>query len=276
MRAFERGEKGKKFIMKIGYLGPKGTFSYEATVGEYNNSEDLVEYRTIKDIIIALENNEIDEGIVPIENSLQGGVTETIDALVNTEGIYIKKEINLKITQNLMANSEYKFEEIKEIYSHPQALAQCRNYIEKNLHNAGIHEVSSTALAAKEIRNKDYCACIANKSCVKEYGLNLLAESIQDNDLNQTKFLILTKKENKDGNKMSIIFSTKNEPGALYKVLGLFYKNNINLTKIESRPAKTVLGEYIFVVDLEVNENANKTIQELNNECVYIKILGRY
>lgn len=262
--------------MKIGYLGPKGTFSYEATIGEYNNSEDLVEYRTIKDIIIAVENDEIDEGIVPIENSLQGGVTETIDALVNTEGIYIKKEINLKITQNLIANAEYKFDEIKEIYSHPQALAQCRNYIEKNLHNAGIHEVSSTALAAKEIRNKDYCACIANKSCVKEYGLKLLGESIQDNNLNQTKFLILTKTENKNGNKISIIFSTKNEPGALYKVLGLFYKNNINLTKIESRPAKTVLGEYIFVVDLEVNENANKTIQELKNECVYIKILGRY
>jgi len=262
--------------MKLGFLGPKGTFSFEVASSQIKENMELVEYKTIKDIIIALENNEIDEGIVPIENSLQGGVTETIDSLIESKGIFIKKEVILKINQNLIANNKYKLDEIKELYSHPQALAQCRNYIEKNLHNAGIHEVSSTALAAKEIRNKDYCACIANKSCVKEYGLNLLAESIQDNDLNQTKFLILTKKENKDGNKMSIIFSTKNEPGALYKVLGLFYKNNINLTKIESRPAKTVLGEYIFVVDLEVNENANNTIQELNNECVYIKILGRY
>lgn len=261
--------------MRLGFLGPRGTFSFEAAM-EYRENEELVEYKTIKDIIIALKNGEIEEGIVPIENSLQGGVTETIDTLVETEGIFIKKEIFLKIKQNLMANSNYNLDEIKEIYSHPQALAQCRNYIEKNLHNATINQVSSTALAAKEIRNKDYCACIANKSCLEEYGLKLLDENIQDNNFNQTKFWVLTQKGNKEGNKMSIIFSTKHKAGALYNVLGLFYKNDINLTKIESRPAKTVLGEYIFLVDLEVNKNIEKTIENLKKECNYIKILGRY
>ena len=261
--------------MKLGFLGPKGTFSFEAAK-EYVKEQELMEYKTIKDIIIALKNGEIEEGIVPIENSLQGGVTETIDSLVETEGIFIKKEIILKIKQNLIANRKYKLDEIKEIYSHPQALAQCRNYIEKNLHNVTINQVSSTALAAKEIKNKDYCACIANKSCIEEYGLEMLESNIQDNNFNQTKFWVLTQNANEEGNKMSIIFSVKHKAGALYNVLGLFYKNNINLTKIESRPAKTVLGEYIFLVDLEVNENIGETIENLKKECNYIKILGRY
>lgn len=261
--------------MKLGYLGPKGTFSYEAA-SEYAENKELIEYKTIKDIVLAITNNEIDEGIVPIENSLQGGVTEAMDSIIESEEIFIKKEIILNIKQNLIANKKYSFSEIKEIYSHPQALAQCRNYIEKNMHSANINQVSSTALAAKEIKNKEYSACIANKSCVEEYGLYLLDENIQDNEANKTKFWVLSKKENNSGNKMSIIFSTKHKSGALYNVLGLFYKNDINLTKIESRPAKTVLGEYIFLVDLEVNEKIDETINDLKDECNYIKILGRY
>lgn len=261
--------------MKLGYLGPKGTFSYEAANG-YVASEELIEYKTIQDIILGIKNDEIDEGIVPIENSLQGGVTETIDTLVENGGIFIKKEIVLKIKQNLMANKKYNLEDIKEVYSHPQAIAQCRNYISSKLHNASVVQTSSTALAAREIKNKDYFACIANKSCAKEYGLALLEENIQDNDLNQTKFWVLSKNENLEGNKMSIIFSTQNKSGALYRVLGLFYENDINLTKIESRPAKTVLGEYIFLVDLELNEKIDETINLLINECSYIRILGRY
>lgn len=261
--------------MKLGFLGPKGTFSFEAA-SKYLKNQKLVEYKTIKDIIIGIKNGEIEEGIVPIENSLQGGVTETIDSLIEIEGVFIKKEIILKIKQNLIANNNYRLNEIKEIYSHPQALAQCRNYIEKNLHNATINQVSSTALAAKEIKNKDYCACIANESCIEQYELILLDENIQDNNLNQTKFWVLSKNINEEGNKMSIIFSVKHRVGALYNVLGLFYKNDINLTKIESRPAKTVLGEYIFLVDLEVNKNIEETIENLKKECKYIKILGRY
>lgn len=268
--------KRKTFIIQtLGFLGPKGTFSFEAA-RQYAQNQELIEYKTIKDIILAVENGEIEEGIVPIENSLQGGVTETIDSLVESKKITIKKEVVLEIKQNLIANNNYKMSEIKEIYSHPQALAQCRNYIENNLHNASINQVSSTALAAKEIKNKDYCACIANKSCVEQYGLYLLEENIQDNNFNKTKFWVLSKNENQEGKKMSIIFSTKHKAGALYNVLGLFYKNDINLTKIESRPAKTVLGEYIFLVDLEVNEKIDKTIDNLKKECNYIKILGKY
>ena len=261
--------------MKIGFLGPKGTFSYEACK-QYDETKEPIECRTIKETIIALKSDEISEVIVPIENSLQGGVTETIDTLIENDGIYIKKEVIVKINQNLIANKKYSFNEIKELYSHPQALAQCRNYIENNLKNAEVHQVSSTSLAAKEIKEKDYCACIANKSCISEYNLELLDENIQDNDMNQTKFWVLSKEQNECGNKMSIIFSTKHKPGALYEILGIFNKNDINLTKIESRPAKTVLGEYIFLVDVEVNDKIHETLEILKKECTYLKVLGRY
>ena len=261
--------------MKVGYLGPKGTFSFEVAK-DYFKSAELVEFNTILEVITSLKNEEIDKAVVPIENSIQGGVTETIDAIIENDGIFVNKEIKMKINQNLLANKKYKLNEIKEIYSHPQAIAQCRKYIDQNLKNAKIIKVSSTALAAKEITQKDYCACIANISCLEEYGLQLLGKNIHDNDFNTTKFWVLSKKEINKGNKMSLIFSTKHKPGALYQVLGIFNKNQINLTKIESRPAKTKLGEYIFLVDLDINEHINKTIQELNNECNYLKVLGRY
>lgn len=261
--------------MNLGFLGPKGTFSFEAAK-VYSKDSVLKEYRTITEAILALKNNEIDEAIVPIENSVQGGVTETIDSLIENDGIYVNKEIILTINHNLMANKKYSLSEIKEIYSHPQAIAQCRKYIENNLKGAIINQVSSTALAAKEIATKDYCACIANLSCLEEYGLILLKDNIQDNSYNKTKFWVLSKVAKTNGNKMALVFSTKDIPGALYQVLGTFYKSKINLTKIESRPAKTEFGEYIFLVELERENVNNEFLKILNQECKYLKILGEY
>lgn len=263
--------------MKLGYLGPKGTFSFEAAkIYSIESDCTLEEYRTIIEAIDALKDKKIDEAIVPIENSIQGGVTETIDSLIENDKIYVNNEIILTINHNLMANKKYNLSEIREIYSHPQAIAQCRKYIETNLKKAIINQVSSTALAAKEIAKKDYCACIANLSCLEEYGLELLKENIQDNSSNKTKFWVLSRTSKEQGNKMSLIFSTKDIPGALYQVLGIFYKAKINLTKIESRPAKTEFGEYIFLVELEAENVSDEFLKILNQECKYLKILGRY
>lgn len=204
--------------MKIGYLGPKGTFSYEVAK-KYSEEAKLHEFNTISKCIKALEKGEIDNAIVPIENSLQGGVTETIDILIETEGIYVNKEIVIGIKHNLLAKEKYKKEEIKEIYSHIQAIEQCRKYIEKNFPNVHINHVSSTALAAEIVKDKENCACIANKSCINEYNLSLIEENVQDNDSNQTKFWVLSKIKNEMGKKMSIIFSCKDNPGALYQIL---------------------------------------------------------
>ena len=265
--------------MKVGYLGPKGTFSYEICKNVYNNNIEKIPYKTIKETILALDNNEVDEVIVPVENSLQGCVTETLDTLFEIDNINIKEEQILKINQNLMANQKYNLNELKEVYSHPQALAQCRNYIENNLKNATIIEVSSTALAAKEVINKPYSACIGSIDCKDEYNLSLLEKDIQDNQFNETRFWVLGKNlpEVSNAKQLSMIFTTANKPGALYKVLSIFDKYNLNLTKIESRPTKTKLGEYYFWVDIEINKKDYiSAISELEKVVGFYRILGKY
>ena len=266
--------------MKIGYLGPKGTFSYEACMQYAKQEKEIVEYKTILDTILALEKEEIDEAIVPIENSLQGCVTDSIDTLIEKESIKVKGEVLLEIKQNLMANGNYKLEEIKEVYSHPQALAQCRKFLEMNMPDAKITAVESTAMAAKIVsENNEKIACIGNISCIDEYNLKLLQERIQDNVFNKTKFWILSKENQNEikENKMSMLFSVKDKPGALYNVLEIFNKYNLNLTKIESRPAKTVLGEYYFLIDVSIeNRNEEEAIKEIKDKGIFVRILGKY
>lgn len=266
--------------MKIGYLGPKGTFSYEACNQYCTRNQEKIEYKTIPETIIALNNNEIDECIVPIENSLQGCVTDAIDTLIQKDSIKVKKEILIEIKQNLMVKKICNFEDIKIVYSHPQALAQCKNFLEKNLPKAKQISVESTAYAAQKIsQGEEFCACICNMSCIEEYDLKLLKEDIQDNNFNKTKFWVLSKNENTEGNfkKMSMIFSVKDKPGALYSVLEIFNKYNLNLTKIESRPAKTVLGEYYFLIDVSIEKrNEEDAIKEIKEKGIYVRLLGKY
>lgn len=266
--------------MKVGYLGPKGTFSFEVCKKYCKNNEELVEFKTISDTIIALEKSEVDEVIVPIENSIQGCVTDAIDTLIQNEDIKVKDEILLEINQNLMANKNCKFEDVKKIYSHPQALAQCKNFLEKNFNLVDIIPVESTAGAAKIVSESiDICACIGNITCLDEYHLNLLKDGIQDNQFNKTKFWVLSKNENENinKNKMSMLFSVKDKPGALYNVLEIFNKYNLNLTKIESRPAKTVLGEYIFWIDVSIKDGyENKAIDEICDKGIFVRVLGKY
>lgn len=267
--------------MKVGYLGPKGTFSSEACNNYCKNNEEKIEYKTIVDTILALEDDKIDVAIVPIENSLQGCVTDAIDTLIKFDNIKVIGEILLDIKQNLMTNKKCKLDEIKEIYSHPQAIAQCRNYLEKNFKHAKVIPVESTSYAAKKVSEKEeICACIGNLECAKVYNVNLIEKNIQDNEFNQTKFWILSKKENENisKNKMCMIFSVKDKPGALYNVLRIFNEYNLNLTKIESRPAKTVFGEYYFWIDVSINKNSDedKAIEEIKKSGIYVRIFGKY
>lgn len=266
--------------MKVGYLGPKGTFSYEACNEYCNNQKEMIEYETIPDTILALEKDAVEEAIVPIENSLQGCVTDAIDTLIKYENIKVKDEILLDIKQNLMSNKKCNLKDINLVYSHPQALAQCKNFLETQLPFAKIISVESTAGAAKKVsETTNLCACICNISCLKEYNLNLVKENIQDNLFNKTKFWILSKKENMSNikNKMSMLFAVKDTPGALYKVLEIFNKYKLNLTKIESRPAKTVLGEYIFWIDVSIeNKDEDKAIEQIKQKGIFVRVLGKY
>lgn len=273
---FVTAGKGKESGV-IGYLGPIGTYSYEACRSYIEDNYEILPFKTITQTISELEEGRIDKAILPIENSTEGGVSETIDGILTYPNLNIVGELTLKINHCLLSKGNT----IEEIYSHPQAIAQCRNYLSKNYPHVDIKEVASTTVAATEAKEKENSACIASKSCSQIYGLNILDTGINDKDNNETRFIILSKKEGNEykSNKVSIIFSTKNEPGELYKVLGLFNIFNINLTKIESRPAKTKLGEYVFWIDFIGNkseEHIQVLLKQIKEKCSYFRILGGY
>lgn len=264
--------------MKIGYLGPKGSYSYEATLKYTNNLDTLVEYPEITKVIEAVYNDEIQKCVVPLENAIHGSVTDTMDSILKYKDIYITDELILDIKHQLMAKT--KDSRISKIYSHSQALAQCQKYLKKNYHKVEEVPVSSTSYAASLASKDSNVACICNSVCKDIYNLEIIANDIQDIEYNQTRFIVLSKTKNtKNTNKTSIVFSTKDEPGALYNILGLFSLSKINLTKIESRPAKTKLGEYMFFVNIDGDEKEEKisnTFKKIEEFCTEFRVIGSY
>ena len=264
--------------MKISYLAPKGTYCYEACI-QYNKDKnyETVPCKTITETILEVIEQKTEYAIVPLENSIEGSVVETIDALLKYEQLWIQEQIILDINHCLLTQEGCT--QIKEIYSHPQALAQCRNYILQNFPNCEIHQALSTANAAEIAKQKSNTACIANKACSDVYGLKILAENIQDVTHNQTRFIVIGTEKKQNPNKVSLVFSTLDEPGALYRVLGIFNIFEINLTKIESRPARTELGKYNFWVDFEGNiedDHITVLLEQVKKRCTYFRILGTY
>ncbi|MBO5477860.1 MAG: prephenate dehydratase [Clostridia bacterium] len=264
--------------MSIGYLGPNGSYSHGATLKYKAEKDEIIEYDTITNVIKALENNEINKCIVPIENAIYGSVLDTMDAILEYKDIYIIDEVIVDINHILM--SKQKDCQIARIYSHPQALAQCKKYLLENYDSVETIPVSSTSYAAKLAAKESGTACICNIACKDIYNLEVISDKIQEIKKNQTKFIVLSKEKNKrETKKTSLIFSTKDEPGALYKILGLFSLADINLTKIESRPAKTKLGDYMFFVDIdgdEKEERVEKAFSMIKDFCDEFRIIGSY
>lgn len=260
----------------ISYLGPKGTFSHDAAklVGE-----DLVSCCGIPAVFENVFNGETELGVVPIENSIEGSVGITLDSLARFD-LKICREIIIPINQNLIVNPGCTMDDISEVYSHAQALAQCQGFISK--HNLKSNFSGSTANACKNIIGDKSKAAIGNANAVNVYGLEILRENIQDTNNNETKFIVISKKANKfTGNdKTSIVFSIyEDKPGELYRILGFFQNNNINLTKIESRPSKKGLGKYLFFVDFEghADEDLIKNIiSKIEENTYFLKVLGSY
>jgi len=262
---------------KIGYFGPAGTFTEEAASlleGE------LVAFDSIIGVLDAVKNKEVDMGVVPIENSIEGSVGLTLDLIAHDYDLCIKKEIIIPIHHNLLLNKEAEIDDIEIIYSHIQALSQCRKFIEKL--NIKTQTASSTAGAAELVIGKKNSAAIATERAAKIYELKIAARDIQDYKNNVTRFIVLNDHDNiPTGNdKTSIMFSLiEDRPGGLYEILGEFAGMNVNLTKIESRPSKEKLGSYIFFVDFEGHRKDDKIKNLLNNiksKIGYIKILGSY
>lgn len=242
--------------------------------------DELVPYCTIPAVMESVAGGESEFGIVPIENSIEGPVGITLDSLAHKFDLKIFKEIIIPINQNLIVNPGTNMEDIEDVYSHSQAISQCQEFISKN--KIQPHYAISTANAAKNIIGHKNHAAIGNSKAAELYNLEILESNIQDNDNNETRFVVLSKKYHKctGKDKTSIIFSIyEDRPGGLYNILGIFQKNNINLTKIESRPSKKGLGKYLFFVDFDghIDDNLIKNIiDEIKENTYFLKVLGSY
>lgn len=269
-----------KNIRQVGYLGPEGTFSHEAVLKIVDKDTMIVPYDTIIHIFESLDNDEINEALVPIENSTEGSVLVTLDALTIFD-LKINKELELPIKHNLLVQKGKTLDDISVICSHQQALAQCRHYI--NNINKKVHAMSSTANAARYVTELSTAAVIGNRILSKKYNLDILEEDIQDYDNNVTRFVLISKNPQEEvtgEDKTSIVISLNGDkPGGLYEILRLFADANINLTKIESRPSKKGLGKYLFFIDMQghINEShISKTLSAIESKVSMLKILGSY
>lgn len=279
---YKQGNLNKsKNNIKIGYQGVKGSFSEEAMIEFFGENQEAVSYEKFEDVFIGLANKQIDYGILPFENSCTGAITAVYD-LLSKYGFYIVGEECIKIKQNLVGIKGTKIEDIEEVYSHPQGFEQSKVFLKEH-DNFKLVYYYNTAISAKHVSNlKDRSkAAIASSRAAKIYGLEVIEKEINDNESNNTKFVIISKslELSKDCNKMTVTFSLDNKAGTLYNLLGHFAKNQINMVKVESRPSKSNLWEYVLYVDLEGNikdENVKDAINTIKKECKYFKLLGCY
>lgn len=265
--------------IKVAYLGPEGTFTHLAALRHFGSSASYIPVESIKTTFDAVESNKAEYGLVPIENSNEGVVSYTLDMFMDYD-LKIAAEILLEISHNLVSKSGDK-SKIKRIYSHPQATAQCRVWLERNLPGVSVFEATSTSRAADIASKDEETAAISSELAAKLYDLNFVEKHIEDNKKNYTRFLMISKDyPAKTGNdKTSVMFSLKDRPGALYESLQPFMESNINLTKIESRPSKRRAWEYIFFIDMEghiEDETVLKAIEKTKDNCLYLKHLGSY
>ncbi len=263
----------------VAFQGERGSFSEDA-VTEFFGAATLLPCHYLPDVFQAVVKDQASFGVIPVENSQAGSINESYDLLLKYE-LAIFGEVDLKINHCLMALPGESLESIKVVYSHPQALAQCEEFLRKLA--ADIVPTYDTAGSAKMIRERELqnCAAIASERVSQIYQMSILAQNIQTNPNNYTKFFIISKEKPAYGprNKTSLIFATGNVPGALYSTLGVFATRGINLTKLESRPKKDRPWEYIFYADFEGHiddEFCQQALAELEGSVTFLKLLGSY
>jgi chorismate mutase / prephenate dehydratase len=263
--------------IRVAYLGPVATFTHLASIKKFGSLVSYIPVNSITEVFAEVEKIRAEYGVVPIENSIEGAVNHTLDMFIDSD-LKICSEISLEISHNLLGRQKGK---IKKVYSKPEVFGQCRIWLEANLPNTELVEVSSTAKAAEIVRNQRDAACIASSLAAKYYNLKFLAKSIEDYSHNVTRFLVIGKTDPKptDHDKTSIVFSVKDRVGTLHDMLVPFKRHRINLTKIESRPSKKRAWDYYFYVDLEghySDTRVKKALGELEKQAKFLKILGSY
>jgi chorismate mutase/prephenate dehydratase len=263
--------------LEIGYLGPPATFTEEAAKRCFGSSVTYTPCNTIADVFYETRKRTLTYGVVPIENSTEGAVTHTMDMLVESD-LQICAEIRLPVAHYLLSNGS--LEEVEEVYSHQQALAQCRRWLSAHLPSAKRIEASSTALAA-QMAQAPHSAAISTLTAAKLYNLEVVAEHIEDSASNVTRFLVIgIHRANRSGSdRTALVFSVRDRVGALRDALTIFASSKINLTRIESRPSRRKLWDYLFFVDLEGHPedgHVELAIDQLEQECPFVKVLGTW
>lgn len=266
--------------LTVGYQGVAGSFSEEALFNYFPNDVDTKNFEQFEDVFIGLDKGVIHYGVLPIENSSTGAISEVYD-LLNQYDCFIVGETYVKPIQNLLGLKGANMKEITEVYSHPQGFEQSKTFLSS--FQWKLIPYYNTARSAEYIKelNKPTIGAIASKKAAELYGLDILAENINCNQHNTTRFVIIGKslKVNSVCDKISVVLSTKHQAGALYNTLKHFATNDINLLKIESRPVQHTPWEYYFYIDFEGNVEDNcvaKTIEQMKIDCHHFKLLGNY
>jgi len=265
--------------LRVAFQGEVGAYSEEAALEFFGNDVETIPHRTLADVFKSVEGGSVKYGIVPVENSIEGSVFQTYDLLLQSN-LKICGESILKVSHCLISN-EKEISSIKEVYSHPQALGQCRAFLEK--FRFTVIAAYDTAGSVKMIKEKRLpnAAAIASERAARVYEMNILARNIETDPNNYTRFLIISTEDSKrtGSDKTSIIFSTKHIPSALYKALEPFAKRNINLSKIESRPILGKPWEYNFYLDFEGHRDerdVKEALKDLRVNSTFLKVLGSY
>jgi chorismate mutase / prephenate dehydratase len=267
-------------VKTVAFQGERGAYSENAVYQFFGSTVEVKPCRDFRDVFESVKKQEVQAGVVPVENSIEGSVNQNYD-LFFTYDLKVCGEVIVKVAHCLIANPGTSLDAVKAVYSHPQALAQCRSFLERL--NCELIPTYDTAGSVKLIKEKKLtnAAAIASEKAAELYGMKILARDIADNTENYTRFFVLSKEDSpitgKD--KTSIIFSAKHEPGSLYHALGEFAKRNINLTKIESRPTKKTPWEYNFYLDFEghrTEPRCAEALKALEKHAIFVRILGSY
>ncbi|MFO7604574.1 MAG: prephenate dehydratase [Gammaproteobacteria bacterium] len=266
-------------VMTIAYLGPQGTYTQAAALKHFGHSVETVSQASIADVFREVESGNAAYGVVPVENSTEGMITHTLDEFMNSP-LHICGEVELRIHHCLLSQAQ-ELSAIHKVYAHRQSLAQCHRWLDAHLANVERLDVSSNAEAAKRAAAERGAAAIAGETAAEIYGLQTLVKNIEDESDNTTRFLVIGQRQTPacGRDKTSILVYTDNKPGALHRLLAPLAINNVSMTRIESRPSRRGMWNYVFFIDLEGHQTdaaVAAALQALQQEANMVKVLGSY
>lgn len=264
--------------VSVAFLGPLDTFSHYAAILRFGTTSNLVPADSISDVVDLVEHGKAHYGVVPIENSTEGVVRESLDALYRST-LNIADELNVPVRHSLWGRGT--LDEVTEVYSHPQPLGQCRNWLHQHLPNVTLQTTASTTRAAEKVADNPHAAAICTALAAERYGLNLLADRIEDSPYNRTRFCVvgpaMSRPSGRD--KTSIVFSVKHHAGSLNHALSVLEEHGINLTLIESRPTKEMPWQYLFYIDFQGHMDEPRiaaAVEAMREHCLFLRVFGSY